>query len=55
MPQEGFHPAKVALKNWYSRIGYDPVRTEIIDDSIPELAQMLAIPCKLIVFQRGLS
>lgn len=55
VPQEGSHPAKVILENWYARIGYHPVHTETIDASFPKLAQMLAIPCKFVVFQKELS
>lgn len=54
VPQEGSKPAKVILENWYTRIGYHPVHTETVDASIPKLAQMLAIPCKFIVFQKEL-
>ncbi|MEH7223230.1 GNAT family N-acetyltransferase [Bacillus sp. JJ1566] len=54
VPQEGTHPDKVILKNWYSRIGYQPIHTETIDASFPRLAEMLAIPCKFIVFQKEL-
>jgi len=54
VPQEGSHPDKVILGNWYSRIGYQPIHTETIDASFPRLAEMLAIPCKFIVFQKEL-
>jgi len=54
VPQEGTHPDKVILGNWYSRIGYQPTHTENIDASFPRLAEMLAIPCKFIVFQKEL-
>lgn len=54
VPQEGSHPSKVILVKWYSRIGYQPTHSETIDASFPRLAQMLAIPCKFIVFQKEL-
>ena len=54
VPLKGSHPAKVILENWYTRIGYHPVHTETIDASFPNLAQMLAIPCKFVVFQKEL-
>lgn len=53
VPQEGSHPTKVNLENWYVRIGYEPVYTEIIDASFPELMQMLAVPCQFVVFQKA--
>lgn len=55
VPQEGSHPAKATLENWYTRIGYQPIRTMSFDDSFPRLAKLLAIPCKLIVFQKDIS
>lgn len=54
VPVEGTHPTKVALENWYVRIGYEPVYTETTDALFPKLAQMLAVPCKFIVFQKNL-
>lgn len=55
MPQEVSHPAKVSLENWYNRIGYQRVYIESFESSYPRLAQMLAIPCKLVVFQKELG
>jgi len=54
VPQEGTHPAKVILKNWYTRIGYRPIHTDSIAASYPTLARMLAIPCKFVVFEKEL-
>lgn len=55
VPLEGSHPDKVILENWYTRIGYYPVHTETVEALFPQLADMLAIPCKFIVFQKELS
>lgn len=55
VPQEGSHPAKVILENWYTRIGYYPIHTETVEALFPKLAHMLAIPCKFVVFQKELS
>lgn len=54
VPEEGSHPAKEMLEKWYTRIGYERIRTEPIDASFPELAQLLAIPSKFLVFQKEL-
>lgn len=54
IPQEVAHPAKVFLENWYNRIGYQRVYIESFETSYPRLAQMLAIPCKFVVFQKEL-
>lgn len=54
VPRKGSHPAKVILENWYTRIGYLPVRTETVDSLYPKLAQMLASPCRFLIFQKEL-
>lgn len=55
VPKKGNHPAKVILEKWYTRIGYRPVHTDSIESLIPKMAQMLAIPCKFIVFQKEIT
>lgn len=55
IPRERSHPGKTVLENWYYRVGYQRVYTESFDESFPELAQMLAIPCKFVVFQKALT
>lgn len=54
VPEEGSHPSKVKLAKWYTRIGYQMIRTESFAASFPKLAQMLAIPCKLVIFHKEL-
>lgn len=54
VPNEGSHPFKARLEKWYTRIGYVPVHTESVDALFPELAPMLAIPCKFIIFHKEL-
>lgn len=54
VPQEGSHPFKMKLEKWYTRIGYSPVYTETVEALFPDLAHMLAIPCKFIIFQKEL-
>lgn len=55
VPLKGSHPAKVILENWYTRIGYQPVHSKNIEHSFPKLAQMLAVPCKFVVFEKELN
>lgn len=55
VPLEGEHPDKVILENWYTRLGYRQVRTETIEAFLPKLAQLLAVPCQFIVFQKELG
>lgn len=54
VPIERSHPTKVILENWYVRMGYHPVGTETIESLYPRIAQMLAIPCKFVVFEKEL-
>nr|WP_144926320.1 GNAT family N-acetyltransferase [Paenibacillus bovis] len=55
VPQEGTHPAKEFLRNWYMRFGYQPVQTDSVAVSIPQLAPMLALPCEFIIFHKCLA
>lgn len=55
VPQRGSHPSKVILADWYSRLGYTPIRTDAVDNLMPELVPLLAIPCKFIVYQKQLG
>lgn len=55
VPQNGTHPDKVILEKWYTRLGYQPVRTEAIETSFPELSERLATPCQFIIFQKELQ
>ncbi len=55
VPVDGSHPVKETLKNWYTRIGYRPVYTEAMERSFPKLAQMLALSCHFIIFQKELT
>ncbi|WP_240377102.1 GNAT family N-acetyltransferase [Bacillus piscicola] len=54
VPEEGSHPTKVTLENWYTRLGYLPVRAETVAASFPKLAPLLATPCQFKVFQKEL-
>lgn len=54
IPQEGPRPDKESMKNWYIRLGYEPVRTENVEDLLPTVAEMLAVPCRFIVFHKKL-
>lgn len=54
VPKEGSHPFKTILEKWYSRIGYVLIDTETVEALFPELASMLLVPCKFIIFQKEL-
>ncbi|MGH9211683.1 MAG: GNAT family N-acetyltransferase [Acidimicrobiales bacterium] len=55
VPREWSHPSKVFLHDWYTRIGYRPVRTGIIEEAYPQLAPLLATPCDFVVYHKPLS
>lgn len=55
VPQEGPRPDKEVMKDWYMRLGYEPVRSENVEDLLPAVAEMLAVPCKFIVFEKELT
>lgn len=55
VPRTWSHPVKEFLRDWYTRLGYRPVRTGSIDDSYPALAPLLATPCDFVVYHKDLS
>ena len=54
VPKEWTHPSKEYLKAWYGRLGYRPVRVERLGERYPELEPLLATPCDLLVYHKGL-
>jgi GNAT superfamily N-acetyltransferase len=54
VPRTWRHPSKVFLDDWYRRIGYRVVRTMEVDDMEPELAPLLATPCRFLVYEKPL-
>jgi GNAT superfamily N-acetyltransferase len=55
VPREWTHPVKEFLREWYTRIGYRPVRTARLADDYPALAPLLATPCDFVVYHKPLS
>jgi GNAT superfamily N-acetyltransferase len=55
VPRTWAHPVKEFLRDWYTRLGYRPVRTGSIEDSYPALAPLLATPCDFVVYHKDLS
>jgi GNAT superfamily N-acetyltransferase len=55
VPREWTHPTKAFLHAWYTRIGYQPVRSGNIDESYPQLAPLLATPCDFVVYHKELT
>jgi GNAT superfamily N-acetyltransferase len=55
VPQGWTHPEKVRLHDWYSRIGYAPVRKSTLDETYPHLTPLLATPCDLVIYEKDLK
>lgn len=54
VPREWSHPSKTFLNEWYTRIGYQVVRTGSIDDFYPESAPCLATMCNFVIYHKSL-
>jgi hypothetical protein len=55
VPREWRHPSKVFLDEWYRRIGYRVVSSTSVEDLHPQLAPMLATPCRFDVYEKSLT
>jgi GNAT superfamily N-acetyltransferase len=55
VPRTWTHPTKRSLHDWYTRIGYRPVRTGTIDEQYPALAPLLATPCDFVIYHKDLD
>jgi ribosomal protein S18 acetylase RimI-like enzyme len=54
VPKEWVHPEKERLRAWYSRLGYEVVRTATFDEVAGHLAPHLATPCEFLIFRKSL-
>jgi GNAT superfamily N-acetyltransferase len=54
-PRHWTHPSKNFLKQWYSRIGYAPHRTEPLESLHPALVPELATECDFTVWHKSLA
>ncbi|MGW6932650.1 GNAT family N-acetyltransferase [Lentzea sp. NPDC054927] len=54
VPRTWSHPVKDFLRDWYTRIGYQVVRTDDFGGAFPELAPQLACPCDFLIFHKEL-
>jgi GNAT superfamily N-acetyltransferase len=55
VPRGWSHPTKEFLHGWYTRIGYQPMRTGSIEESYPQLVPLLATPCDFVVYRKPLT
>lgn len=54
VPRTWSHPAKEFLRAWYTRSGYRAVARGDIGGTHPRLADLLATPCDLLVYEKRL-
>jgi GNAT superfamily N-acetyltransferase len=54
VPREWTHPVKEFLREWYTRLGYRPVRREPFEGAYPHLQPRLATPCDFVVYHKAL-
>lgn len=55
VPRTWQHPVKEFLRGWYTRIGYQVVRTGDFSADFPDLVPHLACPCDFLIFRKDLS
>ena len=55
VPRSWSHPVKDFLREWYTRIGYRPVRTGVLDEAYPQLVPHLATSCDFVIFHKELN
>jgi GNAT superfamily N-acetyltransferase len=55
VPKGWVHPEKERLRAWYTRLGYEVVRSAPFGDVAPHLASRLATPCEFLIFRKALA
>lgn len=55
VPRQWAHPEKDRLRTWYTRLGYQIVRTAPFEHVAAHLASQLATPCEFLIFRKPLS
>ena len=54
VPRIGTHPEKERLRHWYSRRGYAIARRIPLEDYLPDVAPLAALPGDILVFEKPL-
>ncbi len=54
VPIEGEHPVKEFLRGWYTRRDYRETGAGDLAETHPDLAPLLAVPCRLVQFHKAL-
>jgi GNAT superfamily N-acetyltransferase len=55
VPKQGAHPEKDRLRDWYTRLGYQVVRTAPFEEVASHLEPQLAMPCEFLILRKPLS
>jgi GNAT superfamily N-acetyltransferase len=55
VPRGWVHPHKDRLRAWYTRLGYETVRTAPFEEIATHQASQLATPCEFLVFRKSLA
>jgi len=54
VPKGWVHPEKERLRSWYTRLGYQVVRSAPFEQVAAQLAPRLATPCEFLIFHKRL-
>jgi GNAT superfamily N-acetyltransferase len=54
VPRGSVHPEKARLRAWYTRLGYEVVRSEPLEHIAAHLASLLRTPCEFLIFHKPL-
>jgi GNAT superfamily N-acetyltransferase len=55
VPRGWVHPEKARLRSWYTRLGYEVVRTAPFEEVAAHLTSGLAVPCEFLIFRKSLA
>jgi GNAT superfamily N-acetyltransferase len=55
VPQGWVHPQKDRLRAWYTRLGYETVRSAPFEEIATHAESQLATPCEFLVFRKALG
>ena len=54
VPKGWVHPEKERLRSWYTRLGYEVVRSAPFEQVAAQLAPQLGTPCEFLIFHKRL-
>jgi len=55
VPMGWVHPEKERLRGWYTRLGYEVIRSAPFEQVAAHLASQLAAPCEFLIFRKPLA